>query len=322
MNKLRDNLSPVALPDGWSGYLVSRALVSSESWVCILSTLCTSPDSLPGVQRLKCDPDSEVLRVDIALDDRHRDIVCKHHRASGSIARVVARFRPSRARRNAERALALMDMGIDTAAPLAILERKSPRPESWLITEFVPDLLGLDRIALRELPHLTRRDARRLKNGLVETIAALLQKLHLAGLTHRDFKASNILMGHTANEDPRDSDGISREGRDVCRTANEIRHAAKGLSYTAWLLDLDGLQSVSRPKLAARLRPIIRLTASLSDSPWVTRGDLARLIRLTIRDADLPNDDWRNAYRFVSHQAFHYSQASRQRKKNKLDGYV
>jgi hypothetical protein len=297
-----DDTKLVSFRDGWRGRIYMHRQsspltveeASTAEWLDFLDRLITSPAKLPQMQRLKLDADAQVIQAVMDRAGRPRAVVCKYSRACGIRARVSGWLRGSRASRNADRATALLGAGINTASPLAWLERRWPAPESWLVCEFVPALIDVDHIALRELPRLSPCDARRAKDRLIDAITELLVRLTSARLSHRDFKASNILV--TRSEEP-------------------SRYA------DAWLLDLDGLTQRWARDLTTLLRPVVRLTASLSQYATLTRTDLARLLKRLVPLVQGGANGWREAFRIVSTEAVKYTRAARTRKKDKLDGF-
>lgn len=300
MNDLVDLWAPFSLTGGWRGMILapefpSPGTATAQALRRTLEALVTDPASLRDAKHLKFDPHAKVIRTELETNGQRTTVVCKYARASGIIKRVAAGLRPSRAERNARRALSLRRAGIPTAIPLAWVERSWPHVESWLMTEFVSGLIDLDRIALRDLPTCSASDGRRLKNAICASVADLLVRLSAAGLTHRDFKASNILMNSSV------------------------------LTFTrteAWLLDLDGLARLGRRNLSSALRPVVRLTASLAAYDGVTQTDLARLLQRVVTNADLPGVTWRQAFRMVAGRAGRYARAAVRRKQAKLDGFA
>jgi hypothetical protein len=113
-------------------------------------------------------------------------------------------------------------------------------------------------------------------------------------LTHRDFKASNILLDKW--------DGV-------------------GGQANVWLVDLDGL---GRRKFAYGVRrweSVVRLAASLLGYTAVTRSDYCRFLQAYLARMGSPRTDWKLHFRKLSRQARDYVQRAGRRKAHKLDGY-
>ncbi len=336
MGDLRLDVQTITLPDGWSGRVVTRIraaeygkndlcrplyaaprglksaarpLPTVQQWETLLHQLTTDPTGLPGHTLLKYSRNGEVFRAKLAADDGAIDVICKQSRVRAFYQRLGSAFVGSREHRNFDRALTLLEAGINTAVPLAVIQRRRPRREAWLVTEFVPDLVDLDQVVLRLLPRLKCRRARRAKDTIIEAIADLLGRMERCGLTHRDLKASNILLNHW--------DGAAGPA-------------------AVWLVDLDGLgrrrflqradvvNHRGRPrglKPAAR-QPAARLAASLLSYTTVTRSDYCRFLQAYLVRTGSPPEAWKKHFRRLSRQASDYVRRARLRKAHKLDGYA
>ena len=125
-------IETLEVADGWWASIVvgrrrscadaaGEMLPTAEEWLPTLLGLASDPESLPGYESLKYSRAGEVFRARPALGDQRIDIVCKQSRGTG-ITRRVARFLGrSRERRNFDRALTLLRVGISTARPLVLL---------------------------------------------------------------------------------------------------------------------------------------------------------------------------------------------------------
>lgn len=306
MKHLRFNTEVIGLPDGWSGRVLTRRpgevpeyrirsdLPTIKEWGPLLSQLTSDPAALPGYAVLKYSEHGEVFRAGLTVGDGVLDIICKQGRARGFSGRLVNTLRASRENRNCDRALMLLEAGIRTALPLAVVERRRPRCEARLVTEFVPGLVDLDEVVLRLLPRLERRPRRKAKDAIVKAIVDLLEQMTQDGLAHRDLKASNILLDHW--------DGA-------------------GGPANVWLVDLDGLR---RRKFAYGVRrwdSVMRLAASLLGYTAVTRSDYCRFLQAYLARMGSPPTDWKRHFRKLSRQASAYTQRAGRRKTHKLDGY-
>jgi len=170
----------------------------------------------------------------------------------------------------------LLKAGIDTAIPLARIERTSLRGSSWLVTEFLADVVDLDQIVLSLLPHLERRALHRVKTGLSEALVELFARLCDARFYHRDLKASNILF-------------TNWEGRE-------------GTARTM-LVDLDGLQHRRWWHARRRWQPLVRIAASLRDYPALSRTDYARFLHQYLSRVGIPTANWKAYFRRLAREA-------------------
>lgn len=296
----------ITLSDGWRGRVLtsyrhaaqdqeaSRRLPGPEEWRNPLNELAGDATSLPGYSSLKYSQGGEVFRAHLEVGGETIDIIAKQSRPRGTGRRFANMFRPSRARRNFRRGLELLRAGINTALPLVQLERGALHREAWLITEFVPDLVDLDRVASQVLPRLEGVYAYRVKTAIVDGVVDLLVRMEAAGLNHRDLKASNILLAGVTDGSP----------------------------LSVWLVDLDGLRRHRVTAMSRQWHPIRRLAASLLDYTTITRTDYCRFLRAYLTRKGLPRTLWKQRYRKLSAHAGHYLRDAARRKTHKLDGYT
>lgn len=267
---------------------------SLEVWRPWLNQLVADPALLPGYSVLKYSKNGEVFRARFGGGhDQPIDVVCRFSRSDGRGASLLKR--PSRAQRNLRRAVRLLHVGIDTAVPLARIERTARPRSSWLVTEFVADVVDLDQIVLSLLPQLDRRALHRVKAALSEALVELFARLYDTRLYHRDLKASNILFTYW-------------DGR--------------GGPVGTMLVDLDGLHHRRWWAAGRRWQPLVRVAASLRDYPALYRTDFARFLRQYLSRVGIPTAEWKAHFRRLAREAAAYAQRSQHRKSNKLDGFT
>jgi len=279
--------------DGVRGEVLTEFRLSIEVWRLWLNQLVADPALLPGYSALKYSKNGEVFRARFGEGpDQPLDVVCRFSRSDGRGASIFKR--PSRALRNLRRAVRLLHVGVDTAIPLARIERTSP-PGSWLVTEFVADVVDLDQIVLTLLSHLDRRALHKVKAALSEALVELFTRLDDARLYHRDLKASNILFTHW--------DGRQGPPRTM-------------------LVDLDGLHQRRWWNARRRWQPLVRVAASVRDYPALCRTDFARFLHRYLSRVGIPTAEWKAHYRRLARDATAYAQRSQHRKSHKLDGFT
>ena len=272
----------------------SRAVPLPEVWRPWLNQLVADPALLPGYSVLKYSKNGKVFRAQFGGgQDPPLDVVCRFSRSDGKGASFLKRS--SRAQRNLRRAVRLLYVGVDTAVPLARIERTAHPRSSWLVTEFVANVVDLDQIVLSLLPHLDRRVSHKVRVALSEALVELIARLEDARLYHRDLKASNILFTHW--------DGLGS--------------AAKSL-----LVDLDGLHHRNWWSARRRWQPLVRVAASLRDYPALCRTDFARFLRQYLSRVGISTTEWKAHYRRLAREATAYAQCSQHRKSHKLDGFT
>lgn len=263
-------------------------------WRSWLNRLVADPALLPGYSVLKYSKNGEVFRARFGGGhDQPLDVVCRFSRSDGGGISLLKRS--SRAQRNLRRAVRLLHVGVNTAVPLARIERTTPPRSSWLVTEFVADVVDLDQIVLTLLSHLDRRALRKVKAALSEALVELFARLDDARLYHRDLKSSNILFTHW--------DG--REG-----------------PVGTMLVDLDGLHYRHWWNARRRWQPLVRVAASLRDYPALCRTDFARFLHRYLSRVGIPTANWKAHFRRLAREATAYAQRSQHRKSHKLDGFA
>jgi tRNA A-37 threonylcarbamoyl transferase component Bud32 len=309
-NTTTDPSTPIGLPRGLQGAVLTNChipgrgrdlpggLPTVDVWRPWLEQLVADPTTLPGCTGLKYSKSGDVFRVNFALPpyslDNPLQVVSRRTRSERG-GGILSSFRTSRASRNFQRALRLLQVGIDTPVPLVWIERTAPPRSSWLVTEFVADVVDLDQIVLTLLPQMDRRAWRKARNGVVDAVVELLVRLDRAGLHHRDLKASNILM-------------TNWEGRET-----RLRPV---------LVDLDGLHPRRWWSPGERRQPLVRLAASLRDYPGLTRTDFARFLLRYLTQVGRPRAEWKTHFRRLTRDATQYLQRSQLRKTHKLDGFT
>jgi serine/threonine protein kinase len=151
---------------------------------------------LSDPRKLLAGPGSEIL-----LDGRNRvaavkiapagrppaEIVVKSFGARG-LSRLKTLIQPSKAAKAWRGAVALIESGFRTAAPIAYLERRSGGfvRESYFVAEHLPGGREI-RFLFRELPPVELE-------SLLAALAGELVRVHAAGLLHRDLSDGNILV--------------------------------------------------------------------------------------------------------------------------------
>ncbi len=284
------------VPGSCRGFL--DVLPTVDVWRPWLEQLVADPMTLPGYAGLKYSKSGDVFQVNFVLPpyspDNALHVVCRHTRSERG-GGVLSGLRTSRASRNFHRALRLLQVGIDTPVPLAWIERTATPRSSWLVTEFVADVVDLDQMVLTLLPRMDRRAWPKARNGVVDAVVELLARLDRARLHHRDLKASNILM-------------TKWDGRDG--------------SPRPMLVDLDGLHPRRWWDRGRRWQPLIRLAASLRDYPGLTRTDFARFLHRYLSQIGRPKAEWKTHFRRLTREATEYVQRSQLRKTHKLDGFT
>ena len=292
------NPTRTTLPGGWRAVLWLNEGNDPVLHEWVAKT--TDPPHLSGYALLKYSASAHVFRADAPPGIGVAQVVCKLSRASS-----WGRFASSRASKNARRAQVLLSAGIGTAKPLAVLERGR---ESWLISEYLPELVDLDQFALTVVPRLDPFEVHRLKAAAINHVADLFARLLAAGLHHRDLKASNILI----------SGSLASTG--MMQTPS--RHVSESRDdLPAVILDLDGLRTWTLRRKAAERGRVTRLAASLLQYRSITRADYARFLRTYLAATNRDVGDWRTWFSQVASAASEYNRLAVARNSSKLGGY-
>jgi serine/threonine protein kinase len=225
----------------------------------------------------------------------------------------------------------LLRAGIETSVPLAVIERGHPRRESWLFSEYLPDLIDLEHWILTRLANLPPSVGRARKLAVIEALAELVRRLKAAALVHRDLKASNLLISEAdqglhqraqsvavpLKESPRRLTlDAARQGRaSAARWRLGIAHGHLD-PVKLFIVDLDGLR---RRGIIDRLRPnrtLTRLAASLVDQPVITRTDYGRFLRAFAQGSGDEKLVWKHNFRVLSRKARRTAQPSARQNRN------
>lgn len=304
---VRPVIVSIRLGAQWSGDLVMRCTLAdgsesvlpgtTQEWHDALEPLVNGSMAPGDVRTLKYSDGVVVQRVTLRIAERTVDLVAKHSRPRGLRRKLGVRLLGSRERRGFRLASALLADGVATARPVAVLQSGAPSRIGWLLTEYLPDLVDLDNVALRLLSAVPVRDQRAMRDAIIRAVCDLTVSLQRAGWRHRDYKASNIMLENW--------DGQAAQPHAV-------------------LLDLEGLRK-SQPRAAsepARCRHLVRLAASLTGYRSIPRTDYARFLRAHLAVMSESPDRGHSAFRDIAAAAAAYNRAAAPRRRNKLAGYA
>ncbi|MGL6075904.1 MAG: lipopolysaccharide kinase InaA family protein [Fimbriiglobus sp.] len=217
--------------------------------------LLTDPDGFftdPAVKLLK---DSRSSTVAILSHENTRYVV-KRFRIKNRVQRLKNALRTTPAMRSWCYGRNLLDRGLPTARPMAVVERFAwgVPTEGYLIFEYIDD--GID---LPEAVTLACHSVETLRLWS-DRIARELRKMHDHGVSHRDLKAPNLFLR-----------GISD-----LPTATPV------------ILDLVGVEVGKDVPMATRCRDLARLNASFLSGP-ITQTDKLRFLKAYLG----PHEDWK-----------------------------
>jgi tRNA A-37 threonylcarbamoyl transferase component Bud32 len=132
------------------------------------------------------------------------DFYLKCYPVSNNRAWLRTLVRPSKARGEHDRTLAVMARGVPTVEPLAVGESLSPAGPraSYLLTRTLPDAVPLNAF-LEDPPGWGPRRRTRFRQRLARALGRLLARMHDAGVRHDDLHPGNILLRLEDDDAPR-----------------------------------------------------------------------------------------------------------------------
>lgn len=167
-----------------------RWRVETDAVERVREAICERLDTLedrPGTVLIKRNLVRAVFRV--PLDDGSA-VVVKRYNVRGPYDWVKYTFRESRALAEWRVGRGLDAVGVPTAVPLAMAERRDPvLLDAALITREIPDARHLNAYMEEELaaPSVARA-------ALLVQLAALVRRMHEAGFVHNDLHGGNLLV--------------------------------------------------------------------------------------------------------------------------------
>lgn len=270
-------------PANWSP--ASQITFALADWERILSRPLdwVAPERVDIVKDGKS---ATVCRAPISLNGDSISVYVKHPLRRKWYNAIVDCFRPSRSLRAWKKANQLINRGMPTATPLAVLERRlGPYlSDNMLFLESIPDSQDLDTLLRTRINRLSSLLQRKAKDALVSELTWLLRRMHGHGFVHRDLKATNLLVQWT-----------------------EDRHDRPRL----YLIDLDGLKLPRWTSRSDRMRSLMRLNVALGDCRAVTRTDRLRLLLGYLARIGGGRPEWKPAWRELAESSARKHQRAR-----------
>jgi tRNA A-37 threonylcarbamoyl transferase component Bud32 len=229
-----------------------------------------------GGALLKDSHTATVARALLPTSPTPAGVIVKRPLARNAWKRLEQWLGPSRNRRSWRMAHMLLNRGLPTAQPMAVVERYLVgvlRVDSVSVTDFIAGAADLETFLTRDVAALDGTMQRRVKDRLIGSLAALLKLFHERGFVHRDLKAPNLLVSWDAPYDGRPS-----------------------LTF----IDMDGISHVRRPSAAQRRRALVRLCASLLVSPPCSRTDRLRFLKRYLTGPGRTARDWKDHWRRIA----------------------
>jgi tRNA A-37 threonylcarbamoyl transferase component Bud32 len=240
-----------------------------------------APFHRPETRILKDSRTTTVAETTMMVRGRSVPVIYKRFNRKKWIDPLLALVRPSRAWRSWQAGQHLASRGITTPQNLAFLARSRSFKsafffwflphETYLVTAKETDAISLTHYVSGTLAkHLGVLQRARFRS-LIGSLALHIRALHERSLSHRDLKASNILV--TPNAD------------------GEIGRLS--------LIDLVGV-SLSHPlPRSRRVQNLARLCLSLSTAATFTRTDALRFLRVYLPWGLSPLSDWKTIWQSI-----------------------
>jgi tRNA A-37 threonylcarbamoyl transferase component Bud32 len=215
----------------------------------ILVPFLADPDALfNGAKLLKDSRTSKVAIVTLG----GRELLLKRVNIRNRFEPWKSRLRPSAVLRSWINGHSLRDRWLPTPRPLAMLHRNNR--EAFLLTELVAKPQAIS--ATIPVP-----------GALRDPLARVLRHMHDRGVSHRDLKASNILLEH---------------GTDPV------------------LIDLVGVRVGSPPPFKQRAKELARLNASFLTDPAVRLGTRLRFLFTYLNAGECRHANWKEWWREIA----------------------
>ncbi|HQR50031.1 MAG TPA: lipopolysaccharide kinase InaA family protein [Methylophilaceae bacterium] len=189
-HKVFRTCTDVIIEHRWNSYKAIARPQDSEE----LRALLDNPEARLREANVRILKNGNTCTV-LALPLKDRNIVVKRYNIKNFWHGLGRAWRPSRAAASWANAYRMNILGIPTAQPLALLERRwgSLRRQAYYVAEYVD---ATDATAFFADPAVSAER----KQYAVQNISRLLHKLWCLGLVHGDMKATNVLIG--AEEQP------------------------------------------------------------------------------------------------------------------------
>lgn len=247
-----------------------------------LGDLLVDPDlpfRKPETVVLKDSRTATVAKTTLVLAGKPVPVIYKRFHRKKWFDPLLTLFRPSRAWRSWQAGQHLASRGIPTPRNLAFLARKRrfrSHPLSWflpretyLVTHLQENAMPLSEYLRTTLADLDPADRRSQVRHIGQALARLVRSLHERSLSHRDLKASNILI-HT----------------DALQTNSFLS-----------LIDLVGVQLLCPVPWSRKIQNLARLSVSLSQAPGRTRTESLRFLQTYLPWGLSPLSAWKRVWR-------------------------
>lgn len=245
----------------------------------LLKQLLTSPDApftWPTSRLLKDSPSSTVAELLLPTTTGEKVVIYKRFLVTKRTDPFLNLFRDSPALKSWRNGQRLLEVGLPTARPLAVLHRRrfGLTWESYLVTEKLTDAIEL-KTYVQQLAALPQAQAHQRRQEITATVARLVRRLHQHQVSHRDLKAANILVVNQNEE-------------------------GKEKSPQLYLIDLYGMRRWRKLPRAQRLQNLMRLYVSFQEEPWLTPAHCLRFLKIYLQAEPEEAGRWKHWWREIA----------------------
>jgi tRNA A-37 threonylcarbamoyl transferase component Bud32 len=257
----------------------------------VLEEMLRDPD-MPfrqeGVKLLKDSRSSTVAELELPLSGVMQRVIYKRFRVTSWLDPWLALVRPTGAMRSWVLGHGMRLRWLPTPRPLLLLHRKRGRllHEGYLLTAKVQDADDLHAF-MKRMMSLTSAERKEQMRPVLEQVARLIRGLHQRRLSHRDLKATNLLVS-------RRTDGPVQSS-----SAEPLDHWPLTNSRV-WFIDLVGVRRHWRLGRRRRVQNLARLNTSFLGHPAVTNADLLRFLLIYLESGLRGRGDWKSWWRGIA----------------------
>ena len=213
-----------------------------------------------------------LVRTEFPVENRRISAAYKRVRRRNWWKVLTGFFRTNRQLRTWRLGRELLEHNITTPRPLAVIVPRWYQlgVEAYLAIEWVDGARNLRQVAL-SLSQFTSTTRRSFTHAAARSIGELIARMHEAQISHRDLKATNLLLRKTAS-------GVE-----------------------SYVIDLDGAaRHLRRLGWHQRFCNLARLELSSRELPAISNADRLRLLKAYLNASAAPKPQWKTAWQELS----------------------
>lgn len=230
------------------------------------------PLRMGPAETVKAGNSALVVRAELPIAGRLVSVAYKRVRRKTWLKRLTQAAGPNRTLRTFHNGHRLLDLGVATARPLAVIapSRFDLTAPTWIATEWLDGAEDLAAFA-RRCRNLPTGEAHRRAAAAAAAVGRLLGRMHRVGVTHRDLKPQNLM----------------------------VRYNLENGTVEAFAIDLDGIGFPGSLAESVRWKNLSRL--AIGEDGWRDLGPATRRRFLAAYLAGAEIDvSWKAAWRQLS----------------------